>query len=255
MNADQRGLDGHPIDHRLWRPPDRPWMGHMTWRDLLFAHWPVRSEQLRAAVPPQMEIEEFDGTAWLAVVPFAMTNIRLRILPPIPGLSRTLELNVRTYVRVGTAQGVYFFSLDAESWPAVISARATFHLNYFHARMSLARDGEWVAYESRRTHPRAAAAEFRGRYCGVGTPYLSKPGSLEHWLTERYALFTTDRSGRVIRGDIHHAQWPLQRAEAEFDLNAMTEQIGLELPRAQPLLHFAKTLEVLAWSPERVRPE
>jgi uncharacterized protein len=72
------------------------WIGHMTWSDLLFAHWPVPASALRPHVPPRMEIDEIDGTAWLAVVPFDMTGIYVRGLPPLPGISRTLELNVRT---------------------------------------------------------------------------------------------------------------------------------------------------------------
>ena len=229
-----------------------PWIGHMTWRDLLFAHWPVPASALHHCVPPQMEIDEFDGTAWLAVVPFEMTDIYVRGLPAIPGIARTLELNVRTYIRVAAARGIYFFSLDAESWPAVIAARTIYHLNYLHARMSLRRDGERIRYEGRRSHPGAPAAEFRGIYRPVGVPYLSQNGSLEHWLTERYALFATDGRGRVYRGDIQHVQWPLQRAEAEFELNTMTAGLGVALPPDAPLLHFAKTLEVLAWWPERL---
>jgi uncharacterized protein YqjF (DUF2071 family) len=242
-------LAGHPIDHRLWRPPDAPWIGHMTWRDLLFAHWPVPGSSLRRAVPPQFEIEEFDGSAWVAVVPFLMTGVRLRWMTPAPGLSRTLELNVRTYVRHGQNPGVYFFSLDAELWTAVIGARIAYGLPYFHARMRQSADGDLIRYESHRSHRGAPAASLIARYRPVSEPYLSRNGSLEHWLTERYALFTADRSGAVIRGDIHHAQWPLQRAEAEFEVNTMTAQIGLQLPQAGPLLHFAKRLEVIFWPP------
>ena len=245
-------LAGHTIDHRLWKPPDRAWAGHMTWRSLLFAHWPVPASLLRRSVPDQFAIEEFDGSAWIAVAPFLMTGIRLRWMPGIPGLSRTLELNVRTYVRYGPDPGVYFFSLDAERWAAVIGARLTYHLPYFHARMGLSADGHHIQFESRRRHRGAPPADFKVRYRPTGEPYLSRPGSLEYWLTERYALFTTDQRGRVIRGDIHHAQWPLQRAEAEFELNTMTAPLGIEISRTQPLLHFARRLEVIVWPPKRV---
>lgn len=179
-------IGGHPIDHRLWSPPDRPWAGHMTWRDLLFAHWPVPARALRPSVPAALEIEEFDGTAWLAVVPFEMTDMHLRGLPSVPGLSRTLELNVRTYVRAGTVPGVWFFSLDAESRLAVLGARRLFHLNYLHARMEIEREGHGVArYTSRRIHRGARPANFAASYRPVSQPFLSLAGSLEHWLTER----------------------------------------------------------------------
>ncbi len=232
--------------------PEGRWIGHMTWSDLLFAHWPVAARELRAWVPGAMEIDEFDGSAWLGVVPFEMTNMYVRGLPPLPGLSRTLELNVRTYVLVDGAPGVYFFSLDAASWPAVIGARMVYHLNYLHARMSIERRGDRVGYASRRIHRGAAPAEFRAEYRAVGSPYISAPGSLEYFLTERYSLFADDRKGRLYRADIHHDRWPLQCAEASFELNTMAAPIGLELPSSAPLLHFAKELDVRVWRPHQL---
>jgi uncharacterized protein YqjF (DUF2071 family) len=199
-----------------------------------------------------MEIEEFDGTAWLGVIPFLMTNMRVRGLPPLPGLSRTLEINVRTYVVVDGKPGVYFFSLDAESLPAVIGARAIYRLNYQHARMRLSREGRRVQYESRRIHRGALPAEFRGTYGPNGSPYVPKPGTLEHWLTNRYTLFTAGGRGRIYRGDIHHGPWPLQPAGAEFEHNTMTTQIGITLPAAAPLLHYVECMAVLVWLPEVV---
>jgi uncharacterized protein YqjF (DUF2071 family) len=225
----------------------------MTWRDLLFAHWPVPAASLRPVVPRQFEIEKFDHSAWIAVVPFLMTGLRLGWMPPAPGLSRTLELNLRTYVRHGPHSGVYFFSLDAQSWPAVIAARIAYALPYFHAHMRQLYEGDAIRYESRRSHLGAPGATLIVRCRPVGDPYLSLPGSLEHWLTERYTFFTANRSGAVIRGDIRHARWPLQRAEAEFQLNAMTAQIGLRLPDERPLLHFVRRLDVMFSPPSKTR--
>ena len=232
--------------------PGARWIGHLAWHDLLFAHWPVPAAALRPHVPPGLEIDEFDGSAWLGVIPFDMTSMYVRGLPPLPGLARTLELNVRTYVRLPPSQGVYFFSLDAANWLAVMGARATYHLNYRHARMSLVRRGGRILYVSRRIHRGAPAAEFRGVYSPTGPPFLSKPGSIEYWLTERYTMFGVDGRGRIHRGDIDHPRWMLQPAEAEFDLNAMTAQIGLELPHVPPLLHFSKSMDVHVWLPQRL---
>lgn len=233
--------------------PGARWVGHMTWRDLLFAHWPVAAQDLRVHVPASIEIDEFDGSAWLAVVPFEMTDMYVRGLPPLPGLSRTLELNVRTYVRLNGVSGVYFFSLDASSLPAVIGARAVYHLNYLHARMSIKRDVDRVAYVSRRIHRGAPRAEFQGEYWPAGPVYVSVPGSLEYWLTERYALFADDSKGRLYRTDIQHARWPLQRAEASFELNTMAAGLDVKIASSKPLLHFAKELDVVVWRPRRLR--
>jgi hypothetical protein len=236
----------------MWRLDVPAFIGHMTWRDLLFAHWPVPARALRPHVPARLEIEEFEGTAWLAVVPFLMTGIRLRGAPPVPGLSRMLELNVRTYVRFGDWPGVWFFSLDAETWPAVIGARAVYHLNYLRARMSLERADDGVRYESRRVHRGVPPAELRARYWPVSTVFLAEPGSLEYFLTQRLSLYAADRRGRIYRADIQHAPWPLQCAEVVFEQNTMAEQIGVTLPRAPRLVHYSRTLQVLFGPPRRL---
>ena len=124
---------------------DRPraWVMAMRWHDLLFAHWPIPAERLRALVPPQLELDTFAGSAWLGIVPFRMSRVRLRGLPPLPGAAAFPELNVRTYVRHrGERPGVWFFSLDADQPLAVEGARRLFHLNYQWAEMSSTRAGE-----------------------------------------------------------------------------------------------------------------
>src|SRR3954453_1579415 len=122
------------------------WVMRQTWRDLLFAHWQVQPEAIRIVVPEPLEIDLFRGEAWLGVVPFLMTGIQARWLPQLPGLHRSLELNVRTYVKYKDRAGVYFFSLDAANKALVYGARATYSLPYFHAAMQW-EDG---LYESRR---------------------------------------------------------------------------------------------------------
>jgi uncharacterized protein len=239
--------------HRPWPLPDGPWVMTQVWYDLLFAHWPVPLEDLRRVVPPQLELETYDGQAWLGVVPFGMTRVFPRFTFPVPWLSHFLELNVRTYVRVGDKPGVYFFSLDAANPVAVEVARRGFKLPYFNAQMKLTRTGEWVNYRSFRTHIGAPPAELVARYRPVGEVYRSTPGTLEHWLTERYCLYTVDKDGGVLRGEIHHPQWPLQRAEAEFTANTMAAPHGLTLPDVPPLLHFAKRIDTLEWAITKVK--
>src|SRR5688500_2141558 len=128
------------IDHsrRQYPPPSRPWAFRMTWYDLLFAHWPLPPSAIEGLIPPRLALDTFDGVAWLAIVPFGMRNVRPRCVPPIPGVSSLLELNVRTYVTLGGKPGVWFFSLDANSRLAVRGARLYFHLPYFDAVMSMA---------------------------------------------------------------------------------------------------------------------
>jgi uncharacterized protein YqjF (DUF2071 family) len=238
--------------HRPWELPRRPWALAMCWHDLLFMHWPMPWEALRASIPPSLTLDTFDGVAWVGVTPFRMTGVRPRATPPLPWLSAFPELNVRTYVTAGEKPGVWFFSLDAANPVAVRIARLLARLPYYDARMSSQRSGEAVHYASERTHRGAPAAVFRGTYRPIGPIYHASPGALDHWLTERYCLYTTDRSGQVWRGDIHHARWPLQTAAADVEVNTMTQQIGLTLPDAPPLLHFARRLDVVAWTLSRV---
>jgi len=114
------------------------------WHDLLFMHWRIPPQTLRPLIPPALDLDIFEGSAWLGIVPFRMTGVRLRATPSIPGLSAFPELNVRTYIVAGGKPGVWFFSLDAASALAVATARAWFHLPYFRARMSLTARGDEI---------------------------------------------------------------------------------------------------------------
>ncbi|WP_439116476.1 YqjF family protein [Paenibacillus antri] len=243
-----RDLDA---DHRPWPLPQRPWVMKQTWDRLLFAHWPVRPDELRDLIPRELTLDTFDGAAWVAVVPFGMSGIRLRGLPPIPGTAAFPEINVRTYVAHQGKPGVYFFSLDATNPVAVASARRFFRLPYVRADISVDSTAEGVVhYRSRRTHRNAAPAEFVAWYAPVSEPFRAAAGSLERWLTERYALYTV-RRGDVYRGDIHHDPWPLQLAQADIRTNTMAAAAGIALSDAPPLLHYAHKLDVLLWTLEK----
>jgi uncharacterized protein YqjF (DUF2071 family) len=231
------------VEHRPWPLPSGPWIMQQTWNDLLFAHWPVPQEQLRPLVPAQLPLDTYEGRCWVAVAPFHMSGIRARFMPPMPGPSALPELNVRTYVTYDGKAGVYFFSLDAASRLAVWAARKFYKLPYFLARMGVQEQGDWIHYSSSRGN---SPAEFRGRYRAVGGVQLRAPGSLEHWLTERYCLYTVS-GGTVYRSEIHHAPWPLQDAEAEIQSNTMAAAAGIDFGSGIPLLHFSKKLEVLIW--------
>lgn len=239
--------------HRPWPAPSRSWVMTMSWIDLLFAHWRVPAELIAAKLPDGLEVDTYDGDAWVAVVPFWMDNVTGRFLPNVPGLSRFPELNVRTYVTAGGEKpGVWFFSLDADQRLAVWGARTFFDLPYVRADMSCETGEEgWVHYRSHRTDDRMAAGVFEGRYRGISEPYRSEPGSLEAWLTERYCLYAADDEGKLGRGEIQHAPWPLRRAEAEIDVNTVAEAHGLPLT-GEPLLHYVDRIDVVGWMLERV---
>jgi uncharacterized protein len=228
-----------------------PWIMTQAWHTLLFAHWPLPPAALRPLVPPALPLDTFEGQAWVGVVPFTMSDVSARFVPPLPWLSAFPEVNVRTYVTLDGRPGVYFFSLDATNPLAVWGARRVFHLPYYYARMAVSTSAAGVvAYASRRTHDKAPA-ELRLRYRPTGPASGPRPGTLAYFLTERYCLYTTHRE-RVYRCEIQHGQWPLQPAEAEIEANTLALAAGIQLPTLPPLLHYAALQEVLVWPPCRI---
>ncbi len=236
-------------EHRPWPVPERPWVMHMSWEHLAFLHWRVDAEAIRARLPKGLEVECFDGSAWLGVVPFLMNRVRGHWLPEIPPTNRFPELNVRTYVTCEGKPGVWFFSLDAGNHLAVWGARNFFHLPYFDAEMEGV-FGDQVEYRSRRTHRGVMEGEFKARYKAVGDVFFSERGSLEHWLTERYCLYAADDFEQLWRGDVHHAPWPLQPARMEIERNTLGKLPGLPMEGAPESVLFAGRIDVLGWSLE-----
>src|SRR5262245_48625605 len=171
------------VGHRPWALAKRPWIMAQNWHDLLFAHWQAPAEKMRGLVPRGLEMDTFGGTAWIGVVPFRMSGVRLRGTPGLPWISAFPELNVRTYVKAEGKPGVWFFSLDAANWIAVELARAWFHLPYFSARMSLQESGDEVRYFSRRVDRRGSDESLGMKYRGQGGTFKAQPGTLEYFLT------------------------------------------------------------------------
>lgn len=235
--------------HRPWSAPRAPHSLSMCWSDLLFAHWAVPVEQLRALVPRALELDTFEDRAWLGVVPFRMSNVRFAGWPRLGASEEFLELNLRTYVRVGERPGVWFFSLDAQSALAVAGGRALFHLPYFTARMRAHTLAGRIEYESERTQSGAAPARLRASYASCGPVFRAQRGSLEHFLTERYCLYALDSGGRPLRGEIDHDPWPLQLASATIDEQTLAQAAGFAPLAGQALLHYSKRLDVRAWAP------
>jgi uncharacterized protein YqjF (DUF2071 family) len=240
------------VSHRPYPLPAGRWRMAQRWNDLLFAHWPIPVDEMARLLPAGLEVDTFDGYAWVGVVPFWMDQVRTRAVGErcltVPGTATFCELNLRTYVRSATTglRGVYFFSLDAASALAVIGARTFFHLPYFFANMhrQIESDGT-VEYSSRRLLT-GSRVRFKAHYRGLGEVGPSKTGTLEHFLTERYSLFTR-KAGRLQVGHIHHLPWPLEAAEAEININELPAAHGITLPDRPPVLHFARKLHVYIW--------
>jgi uncharacterized protein len=215
-----------------------------SWQRQLFAHWPVDAHLLRKLVPPELELDDYHGDTYVGVTPFDLRGLRFHFLPPFPIGSNFLETNLRTYVRVGGKAGVFFFSLDAASRLAVVGARLGFRLPYFAAAMRMVEARQWISYSSER---QAANAELGVQYRPNGPVFLAEPGSLDHFLTERYALYVVLGNRRVMRGDIHHLPWRLQPALADFEINTIPRAHHINLPASDPLLHYSARQDTLLW--------
>lgn len=231
----------------------KQWIMKQDWNDLLFLHWPIPVHELRPHVPDCFELDTYDGFAWIAIVPFQMSNIQVRGLPVVPGVSQLLELNVRTYVTYNGESGVYFYTLDANHTFAVAIARYIFGLNYVTASMNLKSVNDDIYhFSSRRTHIGQPAAHFHVRYRPISPVTRAHPESLMYWLTERYALWV-NRGKRIYKGPIFHQNWQLQKAEVDMPVNNLTDFLPATLFSTKPIAYFSKHLHTSIFPFERIR--
>jgi uncharacterized protein YqjF (DUF2071 family) len=219
-----------------------------VWRDLTFLHWAYSPEAVRGLVPRELELDLWDGAAWVGLVPFAIERLTPPGMPAIPWLSNFLETNVRTYVvdRQGR-RGVWFFSLDAARLAAVIGARSAYALPYYWAKMHLERKSTEVRYQGRRlspAHPGYAAQ------VGIGER-IASPSEFEVFLTARFRLYAY-RWGKLLLANVEHPPWPLQEARVMSLKQDLVQASGLPSALGEAVAHFAGRVEVKASWPEVV---
>ncbi len=246
--APLRGHVGPACPHRVVRAS----MDH-RWDHLTFLHWAVEPSVVQRLLPPGLEVETWDGTAWVGLVPFLMT-----VTPPgrgpAPWLSRFPETNVRTYVRApdGTT-GVWFLSLDASRLPAVGTARSTWSLPYFWSQMAVTTTGPVVSYRSRRRWPGPVGARSQVAV-EVGPAYEpDELGDLDHWLTARYRLYFQGRR-KLGHALAEHDPWPLRRARALHVDTGLLVAAGLPAPSTPPIVHWSPGVAVRVGFPHRSAP-
>ena len=226
------------------RRPSGPAVMRQRWARLLFLHWRVPAADLRDLVPRGLEIDTFGGEAWVGLVPFVVTGARPVFLPPVPGVSNFEEVNVRTYVhRGGSDPGVWFFSLDAASRIAVAAARRLYRLGYRHAEMSADVTGGCVRFRSRRLGPGPLPATCAVRYEPRGPVTQAVPGTLEHFLVERYVLYAAE-GPRLFQARVHHVPYPVQAAAVEGLEEDLLAANGIRRPASPPLAHYASEVDV-----------
>ncbi|USK52157.1 DUF2071 domain-containing protein [Bacillus sp. CMF12] len=232
--------------YRPFPLPDKPWVMEQIWTDVLFAHWPVPAEIMEEHIPSQLTLDTYNGTAWVGIVPFWISKMRVRGLPPLPIMKSMNELNVRTYVEYEGMKGVYFFSLDADNFLAVTGARILYFLPYMNAEMQVSKCEGLINYESRRTHSHSESGQFKADYKPISSPFNSKPGTLDEWLTERYCLWVT-KGEKVFRGDIHHTKWQLHEASCTIHQNTLASFLPRKYFKGEPIVHYSPEKHAYFW--------
>lgn len=235
------------VAHRPWPLPAGPWIWRQSWLDATFLHYRVDIRELRPRIPSELRIQEFDGTAWVGLVPFRMADVMRRPLPVLPFLSAFPELNLRTYVEYEGKPGLWFFSLDADSWPIVAGGRHLYGLPYFRAKIRQRREGDVFRFSSMR---RDGLARFDADSRPLGESYVPREGSFEHWAIERYGLYAeAPRNRGLTRVDIHHAPWALRRAEVAIRHSNMLAVAGIRPLGDSPVAHFSSGVHVVSYAP------
>jgi uncharacterized protein YqjF (DUF2071 family) len=217
-----------------------------TWHDLCFLHWTIDSQTIRDLVPDSLEIDEFEGKAWISIVLFRLDGVRFRGIPEFSFMSNFAELNVRTYVIKDGHPGIYFLSLDASKSAVIWGARLKYHLPFYKADVRLHEQDHVFQFTNHRK-----ACYFGGtsspRFVGKYKPETHKTPmhkeTLSKWLTDRFRFYSVDRAHRLYHCEIEHPSWELQSVKAEIYQNQMLEEYGISEAMAPSCLHYAKKMD------------
>jgi uncharacterized protein len=230
------------VGHRPWPLPDGPWAQAQTPRGVLLAHWPVPHDELARTVPPELSVDTFDGEAWLGLVAYRLTQLRLRGLPPIPGLSSLLQVEVRTYVTLDDRPGIWLCSLEVSNPFLVEAAKRAHRLPAFRARIRAEEFGRATRFEAERDD-----LAFEASYAPAGASFTAEPGTLDHFLCERFAVYTAD-GGRVYRAQLHHLPWQVAPAAGVVEATTLSP---ITLSGA-PHLRLSSLQDELVWPLEEL---
>lgn len=238
--------------------PDEPVVMYQNWHHLLFLHWEVPPEEIQKLIAPELTVDTFEGKAYVGLVPFTLTGVRPVMAPPLPWISNFHEINVRTYVHLrGRDPGIWFFSLDASSTLAVAAARAAYKLPYFHSNIGFTASNDplpAISFDAKRDDPAGTRpANGRIRYLPMeGIVTHASPGTIDHFLVERYILYATDSAHHLHRARVHHQPYPIQRADVLECDETLTWAAGIRRSRDNPLRHYAREVNVKVYPLERV---
>jgi len=219
----------------------------ITLHDVLFMHWPVHACHLRPLLPQGIELDTFDGLAWIGIVSFRMSGIAGRWFPPLPWISGCPGVAVRTCVTVNGRPGIWYFSLDGANRIALFLARRMLAFPCQESKINMQDDGAWRRLRCQRIAKGNTAAELDVEYRAFGTASIQPPGTIAHWLTKRNRMFACNRNGTILQRDLEHAPWSMQSAQAIIHTNTIVQPLGLALPDQCPQLFYSSRNQVGAW--------
>lgn len=227
-------MSGQVPEEEVQNPASR-----QRWHAMTFLHWRYDAADVRTLLPDDLDVDTHDGTAWVSITPFLMKDFRLGPLPAVPGVSTFPETNVRTYVRGPDGQdGLWFFSLEADSVPTVLGASSLYGVPYQYADMSV-EEGDVVRYRSQRRDRPAVGHDIS---IEPGDP-CPTPSELDHWLTGRWRAYST-LAGRLATVPVQHQPWDLREATVVELEQSLLSSEGLPDPDHDPLVQFSPGVDV-----------
>lgn len=241
------------IIHRPFPLPSKNWIMRQKWRNVLFLHWPIPVEKLRPHIPSSLQIDTFNGSAWLGIILFVLEGIFPFEIPSISLTPKFPEINVRTYVKYDGKPGIYFLSIDVMNWASLKIAKNWYHLPYHSSQIFFQKEEQKFHCHSIRKGNENTPISFKGKYAPVSEVYFPKEGTLDHWLIERYCLYSSNNGINIYCGDIHHRPWPLQKAKIELVKNTLFTPFHFDLFEEKPIAHFSIGVDSLIWNIKKIR--
>ena len=236
-------------DHLPFPMPKRRWSLRQNWINLTFLHWLVDPELLSPYIPKDLELDTFEGKAYVGTIPFIMEKVRPYFLPYLPFITTFPEFNVRTYVTKNGKPGVLFLTLDAQSRVTCFYAPRKYGLPYRYAKCRLKIDENRYSWASKRS---SDSVELEGEAIATGEKRIAEKGTLEEFLFERYSLYT-EHKGNLKMAYTLHEPWVFQDGEAKIVKNSLTECYDLGIDIMNPeFVHLSEGVYVHTWPIQKV---
>jgi hypothetical protein len=239
------------IDHIPFKLPNKSYSLSQEWRYLTFLHWIVDSKNIRPYLPDNLELDTYNGKAYVSTIPFLMKNVRPRFLPSIYGISTFPEFNIRTYVKHKNKTGVFFLTLDAQSIITCLFAPYAYGLPYRYSSGRIESIEKAYLWQSKRLSDQV---EIKGQCKPLGKSMRAAKGSIEEFLFERYCLFTLHKK-KLCMAYVAHKPWIFKSGDSQLNINSLTESynLGIKNSLKPDLVHISNGVKVKTWPLEEVK--